>query len=387
MDIHKCFAMIAAVNDQQQVEEQPLRVEMAELSQWAASHLTRADRGVIEATTNAWRVDDELVQYAGQVLVANPYQTKLIAQARIKSDKVDALALARLLASNFIAQGWVPDAAVRHQRAWASHRATLQRQCTRIKNRIHNLLRRHNLACPHKSLFSAKGRAWLSSLDLPLTDDLQRGHLLRQLELLQEQLDQADRLVARLSVQDERVPRLMPLTGIGDGTAFSILASIGDVHRFSSPNSLTAYAGLTPSLHQSGNRSFHGHITQTGSPILRWLMVEAARCTIRFDPHWRHIFNTIARRRGNHIATVAVARTRLVVIWHLLYHRTAYRYLQPQTFVRKLQEWAFRISSAFLPSPTSPQFVQACLASLDFDRLANSLTTDPGKGCLLVPAA
>jgi hypothetical protein len=65
-------------------------------------------------------------------VVANPYKTKLIAEAQIKNDKVDASVLARLLASRFICDVWIPDVPVREQRVLAAHRATLQKQCTRI---------------------------------------------------------------------------------------------------------------------------------------------------------------------------------------------------------------------------------------------------------------
>ena len=387
MDIHKRFAMIVAVDSQQEVIQPVIRVEMDELSEWAASHLTGNDEVVIEATTNAWQVYDQLTAYAGQVVVANPYKTKLIAQARIKSDKVDALALARLLASHFICQVWVPDTPIREQRALAAHRATLQAQSTRVKNRLHNVLRRHNLTCPHSSPFSPSGREWLSTLELSLTDNLQIGHLLRQLDLLQDELDEADRLIARLSAQDPQVPRLMELTGIGYYTAFSILATVADIQRFPSANNLASYAGLVPSLHQSGNRSFNGHITRQGNPLLRWLLVEAARAAVRFDPRWKHTFDAIRRRRGSNVAIVAVARKLLVVIWHLLYHHTNYHDLQPQTFVSKLQEWAYRIGRPYLPAPSAKDFVSFHLIHLGLQHLASSLVSDKTKGHLLVPAA
>lgn len=97
MDIHKDYAVIASVDRDQEVLLPPGRVEMDQLARWAAECLTPQDEVVLEATTNAWPIVDLLRQHASVVRVANPYQTKLIAQARIKNDKVDALALAQLL--------------------------------------------------------------------------------------------------------------------------------------------------------------------------------------------------------------------------------------------------------------------------------------------------
>ncbi len=385
-DIHKEYVMVAAVDSQQQVSLQPMRIAMAELPDWAAHHLTAADRVVLEVGSNAWSVIDILRTYAGQVSAANPYKTKLIAEAQIKNDKVDALALAQLLAAHFIPEVWVPDDQVREQRGLATHRATLQKQCTQIKNRVHHLLHRHNLRCPEPTPFSAAGRAWLLALALPQADGLQVRHLYQQLDILQDELDETDHLIARLASQDPRIPYLLQVTGIGYYTAFAILAAIGDIQRFSDPDQLAAYGGLVPRQHQSGGRNFHGHITKAGNPLLRWLMVEAARAAIRWDPYWRHAHDHIARRRGSHIAVVAVARKLMVLVWHLLTKKEGYRYLQPQTFIAKLHLWATRIGHADLPCPSIQDFVRSHLLALGLNTLAASLTIDR-KGHLHVQPA
>lgn len=387
MDIHKQYVMVAAVNAVHEVIVRPTQVNMSDLARWAEQHLTSCDEVVLEAGSNAWHVVDLLSPYAGEVLVANPYKTKLIAEARIKNDKVDALVLAQLLASRFICQVWVPDAQVREQRSLAVHRATLQKQCTRIKNRLHSVLHRHNLRCPEKSLFSGTGRDWLLSLELPTAEMLEVRHLLRELALLEDQLDEADRLIARLAARDPRVPRLMQATGIGYYTAFSALATIGNIRRFPSAHNLTSYAGLVPCQHQSGKHSFHGHITKAGDTLLRWLMVEAARTAVRWDPHWRRVHARIAHRRGSNIATVAVARKLLVCVWHLLTDKAIYHHLQPQTFVRKLQNWAYRIGRTDLRASSSKQFVYDHLVALELDDLAHALIAKGRKGRLHLQTA
>jgi transposase len=387
MDIHKNYAMIAAVDEEQQVILKPTQVEMTDLTQWAERHLRSDDEVVLEAGVNAWHVVDLLAPYAGKIVVANPYKTKLIAEAQIKNDKVDACVLAHLLAAHFICRVWVPEAPVREQRTLAVHRATLQKQCTRAKNRLHTVLHRHNLPCPEKDLFSTAGRQWLSSLPLPMADTLQVRHVLHQLDVLQKDLDEADCLIARLASSDPRVPYLMQVSGIGYYTAFALLAAIGDIQRFASAEKLASYAGLTPRQHQSGGHAFNGHITKSGNPLLRWLMVEAARVAARWDPYWRCVHERIARRRGSNIATVAVARQLLVAVWYILTRKTTYYHLQPQTLVRKLQEWAYRIGHTHLPAKSSTAFVQQHLSALGLPDLANSLATRGRNGHLCVQSA
>lgn len=383
IDTHKKYVMVAAVNIDQEIILKPTRIAMAELSEWAAEHLTADDQVVLEVSGNTWSLVDVLSQHAGEVVAANPYKTKLIAEAQIKNDKVDATALAKLLAARFIPEVWVPDAEVREQRNLATHRATLQKQSTQIKNRLHHVVYRHNLRCPEKSLFSTAGRAWLLAQALPEADRLQIRHLLGQLDVLQEDLAETDRLIAQKASQDPRIARLMQVSGISYTIAYSALAIIGDINRFSSPNKLPAYAGLVPRQHQSGDGDYHGSITKTGSPLLRWLMVEAARAAIRWDPHLRKIYNRIARRRGSSIAVVAIARRLLVLIWHLLTKNDIYYYLQSQTFVNKLQNWAYRIGRAQLPAPSTRDFVHQQLVALELHDLAQSLTRNQnGKLCV-----
>ena len=387
MDIHKAYIVIVAVNEAQQKVFGPVRVPMAALPQWAEQHLTLNDEVVLEVGCNSWPIADLLRTYAGRVVAANPYKTKLIAQAHIKNDKVDALALARLLASRFICDVWIPEPWVRDQRALAAHRATLRKQCTQAKNRLHNLLRRHNLHCPEKSPFSVAGRQWVLSLPLSQTDALQASHLLHQIDLLRQELNEAERLIARMACQDPRIPRLMQVCGIGYYTAFTILAAIGDIGRFSCPSKLTAYFGLVPRQYQSGGHAFNGHITKAGNSLSRWVLIEAARVASRWDHHWRQVHDRIARRRGTNIATVAVARKILVVIWHLLTDNTIYHHLRPQTFVTKLQQWAYRIGSTHLPATSTKQFVQDHLTALGMEDLAQSLTTRGRNGRLYIQPA
>ena len=345
---------------------------------------TRNDALVLEVTTNTWYAVDVLEQYVGRVVVANPYKTRLIAEAHIKNDKVDALALARLLSAGFICEVWVPNAETRQWRILAQHRATLQRHCTQVKNRLHSLRQRHNLHCPTTSLFSRAGRQWLRAQAWPVTEALAVRQDLAQLELLEAQLHEVDQQIASLAAQDARIARLLQINGIGVVTAFAILAVIGDIRRFPAARKLTSYVGLVPRQHQSGQRGYFGHITKAGASLLRWLLVEAAQAAVRWDPHWQAVHARIARRRGAAIATVAVARKLLVVIWHMLTEATNYQHLRSQSYVTKLQNWAYAIGRQQLPAASSKDFVTQALRRVELPQLAAQVVSQKGTGRLLI---
>jgi hypothetical protein len=209
---------------------------------------------------------------------------------------------------------------------------------------------------------------------------------LAQLDLIDHQRDETDRLIAQLAAQDGRTPRLMQVAGINYFTAFALLATIGDIRRFSSPSKLTAYMGLVPSLHQSGNQAHSGSITRSGNSLIRWLMIEAAWNAVRWEPHWKQVYERLKQRRGAGIAIVAVARKLLVVVWHLLHNHSLYHHLKPATFVRKLQEWAWRIGRDRLPEPTSMDFVRQRLKTIGLHDLVLRLTTNKKGKLKLLPA-
>ncbi len=99
---------------------------MNKLKEWADGHPTSEDEMTLEVSGNAWHVYDLLAQQVGLVVVSNPAKTRLIAQARIKTDKFDALALTRLLASGFICDVWISVSRIHEQRALAAHRGNLR---------------------------------------------------------------------------------------------------------------------------------------------------------------------------------------------------------------------------------------------------------------------
>jgi transposase len=99
--------------------------------------------------------------------VAHAYRVKLIAYSFVKTDKIDTLFLARLLAAHIIPEVWVPPHHVRDQRALIAHRRRLVSQRSAAKNRLHSLLHWHNIVPPQGDLFSAAQRPKVFSTDTP----------------------------------------------------------------------------------------------------------------------------------------------------------------------------------------------------------------------------
>ena len=144
MDVHREFAQLAVVEDGLLRDLGRIAVTPEALRSWAGD-LGQDDEVALEATGNSDAIANLLIPIVGRVVVSNPSKTRAIAEAKVKTDKVDARILAQLLAADFLPPVWLPDDRTRALRRQVTRRAHLVRLRTRIKNQVHAILAR-NLA-------------------------------------------------------------------------------------------------------------------------------------------------------------------------------------------------------------------------------------------------
>ena len=337
LDVHKRFAEVAILRQGERIVRRGDRIDATPRALRAfAETLGPDDQVVLEATVNTWAIAELLRGHAGRVVVSNPMRTRAIADAKIKTDRVDAAVLAQLLAADFIPEVWMPDEATRERRRRIAHRSTLVQQRTRERNRVHAVLHRNLVDCPHSDAFGRAGLRWLGQVTLPAGERSQVESALRMLAALETEIAVADVGIASEALEDVRVKRLMTIPGVGVTTAAVLVAVIGDVKRFARPNQLVGYLGLDPRVRQSGDRPARtGHISRQGQAHARGLLVEAAHSAIR-TPGPLHAFHERTRaRRGSQIAAVAVARKLAILAWHLLHGDSEYRWAPPSLTAAK----------------------------------------------------
>lgn len=378
LDIHKHYAVVAAVDRDGHVLLQPRKVSNEQLGDWAAAHLLAEDRVVIEATTNAWHVYDLLAPLVAEVKVANPIRVKQIAEARTKTDKRDALILARLLAANLIPEVWVPPVHVRELRQLVSQRRRLVEMHTKLVNRMHSVSHRHHLGHPKGKRFQEKNISWRDSLS-----EMERFQFDMDLETKKYLKGQIDRLTARLAELSHQEPWasqamfLMQIPGFGVITTMTVLAAIGDIRRFETPKHLVSYAGLAPGVHQSGTKKRPKPITKEGRKELRWAMVEAAWRAVRADPFWKRRFDELKRRKHPNDAITVIAHQLLIVVWHVLTRKQPYRHYSAERIAFKFLTWSWRLDAAQRRGLTRPQFARYYLMRLGIGDELQRIALDP----------
>jgi len=323
-----------------------------ELLRFARERLGQDSRLVLEATCNTWPIVDLLQPHVAELVVSNPLRTRAIAEARVKTDKVDARVLAELLRVDYLPRVWQPDPHTQARRRIATRRASLVGDRTRIKNRIHAILHQRLVRAP-ADLFGTKGLAWLRALDL---DPAGRTALESELDLLAHVEHEIDAIARELVVDgyaDPQIHLLLTLPGVDVTVAHCLIATLGDIHRFRDPDHAASYVGLVPSTRQSADRCYHGPITKQGRAHARWLLVQAAHHLARHPGPLGVFFRRLAKKKTYNIAVVATARKLVTIAWHMLKNNEPYRYAQPTPTARKLLQLRTRATGERRRAPSS----------------------------------
>lgn len=344
MDIHRVAAEVVSLLDGKVVKLGRVQMLRNKLEEFARKELTHDDHVVIEATGNAAAVAEVLSPYVDRIVIANPKQVHMIAHAKVKTDTIDATVLAKLYASGFLPEVWVPDPGTLALRRQVTRRTQLVRQRSRLKNLIQSILHAHLIPpCPHGNLVGISGRKWLTRQILPADERAAIERHLGLINQINEALTVVEADIAVHALQDPTIRRLMTLPGLDVTVAASVAAAIGDIRRFSDPQKLVAYLGLNPSVRQSGEGpAYHGRITKQGRGHARGMLVEAAWAAVRSPGPLRAFHKRIASRRGKHIAAVATARKLAMIIWHMLSKDTDYIWARPALLARKFRSVELR---------------------------------------------
>lgn len=261
---------------------------------------------------------DTLEESGIKVKLVDTLKSKLIAQSRLKHDKVDSLVLAELLRSDFLPEAYLAPIETRELREFLRFRCFLVRMRSRIKNRIHSILSKHGLVSPKSDLFGKAGMVWLKERELRPVFKQELDSLLSVMDVLKTEIAAADKEVRKLAASTEELLILQSVPGIGKLSALTIKAETGDFSRFPTPEKFASHAGLVPSSRSSSGKLRFGRITKQGSPYLRWIMVEAVQ---KVNPKWGVLFtfwSVIKEKKGTKIARVALARKLLCICFVLV---------------------------------------------------------------------
>ncbi len=175
-------------------------------------------------------------------------------------------------------------------------------------------------------------------LNMP-NDDRILASCTRRIVHVTEEIDQAGEDIGRQAGSNEDAKLLLSMTGIDTFAAMLLIAEIGDITRFPSPNQLVSWAGMCPRVYQSGDREYHGHMKKDANRRINWLMIQIANVAVQHDDRMREFYERVRKRNGNNhvIAITHVANKMLRIIWHMLTTKTVYSSRNAALYDRKIK--------------------------------------------------
>jgi transposase len=310
-------------------------------------------RVVMEATSDYWKPAFYLLEAAGfEVWLVNAKDVKHL-PGRPKTDKLDAVWLCKLAERQLLRPSFVPPPPIRRLRDLTRYRADLVAVRTAEKQRVEKLLEdaQIKLSVVASDIFGVSGRAMLAALVAGERDPKVLARMARtrlraktaQLEeafvgrfsdhhafLLATMLSRVDQASADITELDRKIEeaiapfaqaadRLDEITGVGRAAAQVIIAEIGiDMGRFPTAGHLVSWARFAPGVKESAGKKTGKATTGHGNPYLARVLGEAAVAAGKTHTFLGERYRRIARRRGAKRAIVAVGRSILVIVWHLL---------------------------------------------------------------------
>ncbi len=269
--------------------------------------------------------EELLAELGHRLWIGDAARIRAAVVRRQKTDQRDADHILTLLLEKRFPRLWVPTAEERDVRQLLLHRHALVRLRTQVKNQLHAIALNQGLQ-KKRQLWTEAGRAQLQKLELRPYAARRRAESLLRLDGLDQQIRELSRQVVAEADKRSAARLLMSHPGVGPQTALALVLSLGPVERFSNAKKVASYVGLIPCEHSSGGKQRLGHISKQGSPLLRFLLVEAAQSAARYDAELKRMYVRLSLRRSRAQAKVAVARRLATRLYWML--RTSKNYAQ-----------------------------------------------------------
>ena len=310
-------------------------------------------RVVMEATSDYWKPPFYLLEAAGfETWLVHAKDVKHL-PGRPKTDKLDAVWLCKVAERQMLRPCFVPPEPIRKLRDLTRYRVDLVAEKTREKNRVEKLLEdaQIKLSVLASDIFGVSGRAMMGALVEGERDPLVLAEMARtrmrakipelreaftgrfsehHAFLLERMLTHIDAVAGDIRAVEDRIEdlivpfadaaaRLDTIPGVGPVAARIIIAEIGvDMTRFPTPAHLASWAKFAPGVKESAGKNKGNGSTGHGNRYLASVLGETVAGASKTDTFIGQRYRRLARRRGKKKAIVAVGRSILTIVWHIL---------------------------------------------------------------------
>lgn len=278
------------------------------------------DQKVVIKTTSSWYwLNDLLESKKMEVVLAHAKELKAIANAKVKTDKVDSSTLADLLRADLVSPAHKISKELRGLRDTMRMRLRLVQKRTSCYNSIHRIAEKFN--CDTEVELSKR----TIPEDLPEEYRSQMELYYQQSELLDEQVKGIEKQLRTRLRTNEDIERMQGVPGIGMITAYSANLEIDGIERFPAEKNFLSYCRLVPGAKDSNKTKRHRSGNKEGNVYLKIAFTNAAVHSIRYSEETRKFYHKMLRRTNKSIALTLVAKELAKITYHILKDKTEYR--------------------------------------------------------------
>lgn len=320
MDIHKQFTVaVAKDRDGNKLSEEKFENSKDNFEKFLKDFRSEETKIVIESTSIWGYIYDLLEEMKYEVKLANPLKTRAIAEARIKTDSIDASTLCDLLRANLICESYIPSKEIRNLRNIMRQRKSIVKASTQIKNKIHGVLLMNGIKLPYAELGPTAMQWIIDEINATTIKSILVSYI-NILEQFEFELKKLEERIKEIAVKDPQTMLLTTVYGIAEIRAMEIISEIGDIKRFESANKLCSYAGLIPGIKQSGTKLKFGRLVKQSNKNLKNVFVQASWNLIRLKEgnKFREFYLRLSKKKGKQKAICAVARKLCCVTYVML---------------------------------------------------------------------
>jgi len=329
MDIHKQFTVaVAKDRDGNLLSEEKFDNHKGNFERFLKDFCPQETKIVIESSSIWEYIYEMLEEMKFEIKLANPIKTRTIAEARIKTDSIDASTLCDLLRANLICESYIPPKEIRNLRSIMRQRKAIVKGRTQIKNKIHAVLLMNGIKLPYTTL-GKTAMKWI--IDEINTTSI-KSILVSYINILEQydfELKKIDERIIQIASKNNEAKLLTSIYGIASVRALELVSEIGDIKRFNSSQKLCSYCGLVPSIKQSGSTLRFGRLVKQSNKILKSTLIESSWTLIRLkgENPYREFYKKLSKKKGKQKAICAVARKLCCTVYTMLSKNQEFMFL------------------------------------------------------------
>jgi len=341
IDLHKDMCFITTIDEMGTIVNQAkLNNDDFTLLNYFFS-IGKSHKTVVESTSNWYWISDLLNDHGIELILAHAKYLKAISYAKVKTDKVDSLTLAKLLRMDLIPVAHQIAPQNRGLRDLMRARLRLVSKKTSCLNSIHRLLEKFNLSTPENRQLH-----YLSTLDhlhdLPLSAEyqFQVDCLCNQIRLFNEQIKNLEKSLHPMLIPNPDIQRLLTIPGVGKISAFTIYLEVDGIERFPHEKNFLSYCRLVPGADNSNRKQKHKSGNKNGNRYLKIAFTEAGVKAVQYYKEIKQFHKNKARKTHKAIARTLVAKELAKITYHVLKDKSEFKTFKGNMLTRqKSMQW------------------------------------------------